>query len=94
MQQQISYILENVQYMNKDTKIVLLSIIMNYIENEDDPEIAEKDILNISTNGTHINLDKLDQRTIQYIYDVVYRRITVLNTPYKITNLGIIFPTS
>jgi hypothetical protein len=79
--QKISYILENIQYMNKDTKVVLLNIIMNYIDNSDeDPDVVEIDILTYSTNGTHINLDKLDQRTIQYIYDVIHRRMTILNT--------------
>jgi hypothetical protein len=77
----ITYILENIQYMNKDTKVVLLNIIMNYIDNSDeDPDVVETDVLTYSTNGTHINLDKLDQRTIEYIYDVIHRRMTILNT--------------
>jgi hypothetical protein len=70
--------------MNKDTKIILLTIIMNYIENDDDPEIAEHNIiLSDSGAGVYIDLDKLDQSTIQYIYDVIYRRMTVLNTRHK-----------
>jgi len=77
----ITYILENIQYMNKDTKVVLLNIIMNYIDNEEEEsDIVETDVLTYSTNGTHINLDKLDQRTIEYIYDVIHRRMTILNT--------------
>jgi len=77
----ITYILENIQYMNKDTKVVLLNIIMNYIDNEEEEsDIVETDVLTYSTNGTHINLDKLDKRTIEYIYDVIHRRMTILNT--------------
>lgn len=80
-----TYITENIQYMNKDTKIILLSIIMNYIDNADETE-QEMDehniILSDSGAGVYIDLDKLDQSTIQYIYDVIYRRMTVLNTTY------------
>ena len=67
--------------MNKDTKIILLTIIMNEIENDDDPEMAEKNIiLNDSGAGVNIDLDQIDQRTVNYIYDVIYRRMTILNT--------------
>jgi len=88
--------------MNKDTKVVLLNIIMNYIDNEEEESDSffqekkgdkeeqrlrsgsiETDVLTYSTNGTHINLDKLDKRTIEYIYDVIHRRMTILNTRHK-----------
>ena len=74
---QIKYIVEYGQYMNKEYKIKLLNLVMNYIIDE------EKDrniIIQESKAGLYIKLDELDDDIILNLYNVVYNRIKVLNT--------------
>jgi len=73
------YITEYGQYMNRSTKIRILNLIMYYIEDND---LSKSDIIIKSGNGLNIDLDKLDDELLTQIYNIINRRMEILNTPY------------
>ena len=80
------YIMEYSHYMNKATKIRILNLIMYYIEDntntESDHMQLKSELIIKSVNGLNIDLDKLDEEVLIQIYNIVYRRMEVLNTSY------------
>jgi len=73
------YIMEYGHYMNKATKINILNLIMYYIEDND---LNKSDIIINSINGLNIDLDKLEEEVLIQIYNIIFRRMEILNNPY------------
>ena len=82
----IKYIMEYGHYMDKPTKIRILNLIMYHIEDNTETEIdhiqLKSDIIIKSGNGLNIDLDKLDDELLTQIYNIISRRMEILNTPY------------
>ena len=73
------YIMEYGHYMNKATKIRILNLIMYYIEDND---LDKSEIIIKSVNGLNIDLDKLEDEALTQIYNIIFRRMEIVNTPY------------
>jgi hypothetical protein len=92
---QKKYMIENIQYMNKEIKSLILHIVIVNIDNlagEDVPvddaidEALSNGILiqnHKGTKGLNIDLDKLDEDVIRQIYNIIYNRMEILNTPVR-----------
>lgn len=82
----IKYIMEYGHYMDKPTKIRILNIIMYFVEDNTHTEIdytqLKSDIIIKSINGLNIDLDKLEEDVLIQIYNIINRRMEILNTPY------------
>ena len=80
------YIMEYGQYMNKATKIRILDAVMYYIDDnantESDHMQLVSELIIKSGNGLNIILDKLPQSVCNDIYNIIYRRIEILNSPH------------
>jgi len=80
------YIMEYGHYMNKSTRVRILNLIMYHIEDNTETEIdhmqLKSDIIIKSGNGLNIDLDKLDDELLTQIYNIINRRMEILNTPY------------
>lgn len=80
------YIMEYGHYMNKATRVRILNLIMYHIEDNTETEIdhmqLKSDIIIKSGNGLNIDLDKLDDELLTQIYNIINRRMEILNTPY------------
>ena len=73
------YIMEYGHYMNKDTKIRILNLVMYYIEDND---LNSSDFIIKSGSGLNFVLDKLPDSINNGIYDIIYKRMEILNSPY------------
>lgn len=73
------YIMEYGHYMNKATKIRILNLIMYHIEDND---LDKSEIIIKSVNGLNIDLDKLEDGVLTQIYNIIFRRMEIVNTPY------------
>jgi hypothetical protein len=80
--------------MNKATKIRILDAVMYYIDDNantesDQPRGSEglrgmqlkSELIIKSGNGLNIILDKLPQSVCNDIYNIIYRRMEILNSP-------------
>ena len=78
------YIMEYGQYMNKATKIRILDTVMYYIDDntESDHMQLKSELIIKSGNGLNIILDKLPQSVCNDIYNIIYRRVEILKSPY------------
>jgi hypothetical protein len=96
------YIIDNIKNMNRDIKLKILDITIVQIDNFVGEHVTKFDamadaltngLLVQCPNGLNINLDLLGENAIRQIYDVIYYRMEILNTPvrqrsYPIFNFG------
>jgi hypothetical protein len=72
-------------YMNKATKVRILELLMYYIEDntntESDHMQLKSELIIKSGAGVNIVLDKLPQHLCVDIYNIIYRRMEILNSP-------------
>ena len=78
--------------MNKEIKSLILQVVIIYIDNLAGERVKNAEavatalangLLIQAPNGLNINLDKLDESTIRQIYNIIYNRIEILNTPVR-----------
>jgi hypothetical protein len=81
----VRYIMEYGHYMNKATKVRILELLMYYIEDntntESDHMQLKSELIIKSGAGVNIVLDKLPQHLCVDIYNIIYRRMEILNSP-------------
>lgn len=81
------FIAENSNILNKDIKIIILSLVMM--------EVGKSVIMETNTKkGVDINLDQLEIKNIEvlnHIYNIVSKRLDLLNQPAKNNIINDIF---
>jgi hypothetical protein len=84
--------IENIPNMNRDIKLKILDTVVNQIDNLAGERVKNAEavatalangLLIQAPNGLNINLDKLDESTIRQIYNIIYNRMEILNTPVR-----------
>lgn len=83
-QAQIEYITDYGQYIrNKSVQIQILNAAMRYVEDyckgDKSNHIHES---RGSPSGLNFFLDNFDDLTVQQIYNIIYNRMQLLNSPY------------
>ena len=99
---QKKYMIENMPYMNKEIKSLILQVVIINIDNHAGEHVSVADAIDEALsnglvvqcpNGLNINLDLLGDDVIRQIYNIIYNRMEILNTPvrqrsYPIFNFG------
>jgi hypothetical protein len=92
---QKKYMIENIPYMNKEIKSLILNIVIVNIDNLAGEYVSMVDAIDAAlangilinndkgTKGLNIDLDKLNENTIRQIYNIIYNRMEILNTPVR-----------
>ena len=92
---QKKYMIENIPYMNKEIKSLILQVVIINIDNHAGEHVSVADAIDEAlsnglliqnhkgTKGLNIDLDKLGEDVIRQIYNIIYNRMEILNTPVR-----------